>query len=259
MADITLFDFDGLDVRLTMQNGEPWWVASDVCYILGLSNVSSAVSVLDTDEKSKLNLDLPGKPWLINEFGLYSLILNSRKPAAKGFKRWITHEVIPTIRKTGEYSVNKQRENLEKSILPKATLKDIDYVSRMMGRAYGKPYQQSYINHQLKRHHPHLLGPAPTTEDRASLKSAKALLTPTEIAQQLGLKYKSGNPNPRKVNQMLEELGYQENIQGKWSATELGQKYCDRKPVDTDSRSDKDQLFWYLTVIPILQEHVTPA
>ncbi|MCK8827708.1 hypothetical protein MWH25_08120 [Natroniella acetigena] len=82
-----------------------WFVAKDVCDALGLSNPSVAVNRLDDDERAKFNLGRQGKTNFVNEHGLYNLVLGSRKPEAKKFKRWITHEVIPSIRKTGNYSI----------------------------------------------------------------------------------------------------------------------------------------------------------
>ena len=95
-------------VRSVMIDTEPWWVARDVCAVLDIRNVADALSSLDEDEKGVATTDTPGGPQqmaIINEPGLYSLILRSRKPQAKAFKRWITHEVIPSIRRTGSYSV----------------------------------------------------------------------------------------------------------------------------------------------------------
>ena len=98
---------------LTDQHGEPWWIASEVCAVLELDNVSRAVSRLDADEKTDLTLsDVTGRPQemlIINESGLYSLILGSRKKSAKDFKRWVTHEVLPQIRKTGKYTTDVDR------------------------------------------------------------------------------------------------------------------------------------------------------
>ena len=121
-------------VRVVMKGGEPWFVAKDVCNVLELENVGQALTCLDDDEKTSIapniitadvgfdammqKAHLPmhavipeagrgGRPLsLISEPGLYSLILRSRKPEAKAFKRWITHEVIPSIRKTGAYATN---------------------------------------------------------------------------------------------------------------------------------------------------------
>lgn len=87
-----------------MRNGEPWFVAKDVCDVLGLSDVSMSLRGLDDDEKGASTICTLGgnqRVYVINEPGLYSLILRSRKKEAKEFKRWITHEVLPTIRKTG--------------------------------------------------------------------------------------------------------------------------------------------------------------
>ncbi|MCS1351187.1 Bro-N domain-containing protein [Mechercharimyces sp. CAU 1602] len=101
-----VFDYNGSDVRTLTQNGEPWFVAKDVCEVLDISNHRDAVYRLDDDERGSVLVDtLGGKQEVaaINEPGLYTLILRSRKPEAKTFKRWITHEVIPTIRKTGQY------------------------------------------------------------------------------------------------------------------------------------------------------------
>ena len=91
------------EIRTLSLNGEPWFVAVDVCIALDLSNPTIAVSRLDEDERAKFNLGRQGDATIVNEPGLYTLVLGSRKPEAKAFKRWITHEVIPAIRKHGAY------------------------------------------------------------------------------------------------------------------------------------------------------------
>lgn len=95
------------NVRIVMKEQEPWFVAKDVCNCLEINNSRQALIRLDDDEKSSviLNDGTPGNPEksIVNEYGLYSLVLSSRKPEAKEFKRWITHDVIPQIRKTGQY------------------------------------------------------------------------------------------------------------------------------------------------------------
>lgn len=100
------FPETGSPVRVLTIDGEPWWVARDVCDILGIRNAADALSSLDDDEKGLANTDTLGgvqQMATINEPGLYSLILRSRKPQARTFKRWITHDVIPSIRRTGAY------------------------------------------------------------------------------------------------------------------------------------------------------------
>ena len=96
-------------VRVKLINGEPWFVAADVCGALEIGNPSQALKRLDEDEKGIISNDTPGgnqDMLSVNEPGLYTLVLGSRKPEARAFKRWITHEVIPAIRKTGSYSLS---------------------------------------------------------------------------------------------------------------------------------------------------------
>lgn len=100
-------------VRTLNLNGEPWFVAVDVCSVLDLSNPTIAVSRLDEDERAKFNLGRQGDATIVNEPGLYTLVLGSRKPEAKAFKRWITHEVIPSIRKHGAYMTDSLLDALE--------------------------------------------------------------------------------------------------------------------------------------------------
>lgn len=100
------FFFDGAQVRVVSREGEPWFVLADVCRVLEIANARDAAGRLDEDEKGVVTTDTPGGPQqttIINESGLYSLILTSRKPEAKRFKKWVTGTVLPTIRKTGGY------------------------------------------------------------------------------------------------------------------------------------------------------------
>lgn len=94
------------NVRIILQDNEPWFVAKDVCDCLEHTNTTMALQRLDDDERAKLNLGRQGETNVISEYGLYSLVLSSRKPEAKEFKRWITHDVLPALRRTGSYSLN---------------------------------------------------------------------------------------------------------------------------------------------------------
>lgn len=112
MNDVTIFRKDEFGaVRAVTLEGEPWFVAADVCRTLGLGNSSDVIKRLDEDERTLVSIEgasngLPVNA--VNEPGLYALILGSRKPEAKAFKRWITHEVIPEIRKTGGYIAGQE-------------------------------------------------------------------------------------------------------------------------------------------------------
>ena len=97
------------EIRVVEKEGQPWFVAKDVCGILEIQNTTDATKRLDADEVTRFNLGgLTGETNLVNEYGLYSLILGSRKPEAKKFKRWVTHEVLPSIRKNGGYIANQE-------------------------------------------------------------------------------------------------------------------------------------------------------
>lgn len=108
MNDLRVFNYEGASVRVIDRNGEPWFVGKDVAEVLGYSNPSKAL-IDHVDEEDKLNnesLSSLGQRggWLINESGLYSLILSSHLPSARQFKRWVTSEVLPSIRKHGIYA-----------------------------------------------------------------------------------------------------------------------------------------------------------
>lgn len=108
MNQLQRFMYSNQEVRSAVIDGQPWFVAKDVCDVLEISNNRDALNRLDEDEKDVVSTDTLGgmqNVSVVNEPGLYSLILGSRKPEAKQFKRWITHEVIPSIRKTGGYMI----------------------------------------------------------------------------------------------------------------------------------------------------------
>lgn len=131
-SNILPFKFGQADVRaLQDESGEPWFVAKDVCEVLGFEHAPHAMRMLDEDEKGVRNMDtLGGKQNLtiINESGLYSLILRSRKTEAKRFKKWVTAEVLPSIRKHGMYATAQTVENMlsdpETAIKMLQTIKD---------------------------------------------------------------------------------------------------------------------------------------
>ena len=113
--ELQVFFYEGNEVRTVQRGGEPWWVLRDVCDILEIGNSGNVAARLDEDEKGIHTVDtLGGKQELtiISESGLYSTILLSRKPEAKKFKRWITHEVLPTIRKHGAYVTSAKLEEM---------------------------------------------------------------------------------------------------------------------------------------------------
>lgn len=110
------------EIRTITKDNEPWFVASDICRSLDLSNPTMAMQRIDDDEKAKFNLGLSGgETNCVNEYGLYSLALASRKKEAKDFKRWITHEVLPSIRKNGGYIAGQETMS-DEELMAKALL-----------------------------------------------------------------------------------------------------------------------------------------
>lgn len=114
MSELQIFNNEQFGkIRVVEIENEPWFVASDVCKILDLGNTSQVLSRLDDDEKNTIILNEgignPNKS-IVNEYGLYNLVLTSRKKEAKEFKRWVTHEVLPAIRKHGAYMTEKTLE-----------------------------------------------------------------------------------------------------------------------------------------------------
>ncbi|MHC5719607.1 MAG: BRO-N domain-containing protein, partial [Nostoc sp.] len=109
MTNLSVFNFDSHKIRSLGSAIEPWFVAVDICEVLGIQNTTQAIDKLDNDERYMFNIGRQGEAWCVNESGLYSLVLTSRKPQAKRFKKWLTSEVIPAIRKTGIYSIPAQQ------------------------------------------------------------------------------------------------------------------------------------------------------
>ena len=112
MTSLTQFAFNSQQVRVISVNGDPWFVAQDVCNILDLGNVSKACKPLKDREKNTITLSdgIAGNPTtlIISESGLYRLTMKSRKPQAEPFQDWVCEKILPTIRKTGKYEVNPQ-------------------------------------------------------------------------------------------------------------------------------------------------------
>lgn len=139
-----VFEYQGVPVRTVVKDGEVWFVAKDVCEILEHSNPSKAVKdLVDEDDLTTGYpiVDSIGRTQhatLVNEPGLYSLILGSRKPEAKQFKRWVTHEVLPSIRRTGKYTLPSAEEFAE------------EHPARLLlsGRTWGQKYSAMQIHRE---------------------------------------------------------------------------------------------------------------
>lgn len=175
MNDIQIFNFQSNEVRVVKDdNGEPWFVAKDVCDVLGLTNSRVAVSPLDEDEKGVSKVYTPSgeqKMCVINESGLYALVIRSNKPNARKFRKWVTSEVLPSIRKHGGYIAANGTESVEEL-----------YMRAMESLHAALERQKAITAEQTKQ----LEQQAPDVEYCNTVLAAKNLHTVNSIATHLG-------------------------------------------------------------------------
>jgi prophage antirepressor-like protein len=269
-VSIILFHFESNEIRFVGTAEKPKWVAADICKVLGISNPSQCLSEFTRSQADITSVDTRSEDGTVQsrdlltvtEAGMYRLIFKSRKPIAEQFQNWVCEEVLPSIRKTGAYSISNDRENLEKQFRPKASVRDnLDAIKILKAGGHDKNYIQRLTIQMAKAICPGIEPPQPT--ELISLATTRALLTPTKIAEELGWFCRTGkcSGNAQKVNSLLKELGYQDMVAGRWSATDkaISANLVDRKPVETNSRTQKDQLLWSADIVLILKEHSVPT
>ena len=131
---LQIFDFNKNRVRVIDRDAEPWFVARDLCSILGIINVSQAVQTLDDDEKDTISVtysdNKPHKLLIISESGMYALVFQSKKPVAKKFSKWVRKVVLREIRKTGSFNANKGKTELE--LLLEAQERSVETLKKMV-------------------------------------------------------------------------------------------------------------------------------
>lgn len=203
MNNLTVWNYSNSEVRTVMIDNEPWWVLADVCKVLEIKNSRDIFARLDEDEKGVGSIDTLGgvqKMNIVNESGLYSIILRSDKPQAKPFRKWVTSEVLPSIRKHGAYMT---QETLEAAILnPDYLIKLATVLKEEKDRRQAleiENAQQKQIIGELK----------PRADYTDRILSNKGLVTITQIAKDYGM---SG----RKMNKLLEDLHVQYKQSGQW-------------------------------------------
>jgi prophage antirepressor-like protein len=250
MQEVVPFDFQGKSVRVIQDaEGNLWWVATDVCKVLGIANPSDAIKRLDDDEKMTLEIseslinhglsnNAPGTRLnLVNEPGLYHLILRSNKPEAKEFRRWITHEVIPSLRKTGSYSLPSSaapapaitvpilREEIENNKMLAELIRSYSQIYTAIG-IRGAQKRLAIEQALFQRHGIELgkvaplPGPAQTSNGRYAVVVEDRLVSPTQLGAALGI-------GAREVNRLLEEKGLQVRQDKDWVPTKQGRDLSD--------------------------------
>ncbi len=255
--NLTTFNFKQVNVRtVTDEQGNPWFIAADVCAVLEIGNVTMAMKRLDDDEQALISIEglnrgnVPTNT--VNESGLYSLILTSRKPEAKNFKKWVTSEVLPSIRKTGSYSVPKQQQQPEKiSFNEAAAGLEIIYrslnvsESGKLGLFRGLAEDYGVNPNRL---------PAYAIDAPAATVTAGSSETTASLTEILKL---TNTPLSAAVaNRKLHELGLLKQNSRKssngqykkfWSVTEEGLKYG--KNVTSDLNPRETQPHWYVNTM----------
>lgn len=246
---IVPFDFEGRAVRvITDAQGEPWFVAADVCAILQLPDTHKAIARLDDDEKDRNSIPTPGgvqEMSVVSESGLYSLVLGSRKPEAKRFKRWITHEVLPSIRKTGSYATPGSLASLPAPTQDCVTaiLLIGDAVAKVPGVKVGIAMAATLTCIQENT--------GLTVETlRRTLPAANepiCSLNATQLGKLVGLSAKT-------TNLRLAALGLQlRNDRDEWELTEAGESWAEAMPYSRNGHSGY-QILWNPEVATQLRE-----
>lgn len=219
MNDLTVFKFEGTrEVRTVLKDGEPWFVAKDICVALNiLWQGSKSLDFLDEDEKGVGFFPTPGgdqEMVIISESGLYTLIVRSNKPEAKAFRKWVTSEVLPTIRKTGQYTVTATNMISEEfTSRAFAALRSIAVTAGLEGNA-----ATVSADNAMKRIHN--ISPLNLLQIELKTPDQQRLLTPTQIAERLKL---SG---PREANLILAAKGFQIKEGKQWLPTDTGKPFA---------------------------------
>lgn len=130
MNELQIFNYNGNEVRTVQIDGEPWWVLKDVCGVLDIEQPTRVAERLEEDEVSQTHvIDSLGRKqntYIINESGLYNVILRSDKPQAKPFRKWVTNEVLPSIRKTGGYQLPQMSKELRAIIMQDQKIQEVE-------------------------------------------------------------------------------------------------------------------------------------
>jgi prophage antirepressor-like protein len=263
MTDIVPFNFEGNNVRVIVRDGAPWFVLSDVAKVLGYRDSSNAARVLDDDEKDTHIVSTPGgtqNVTVANESGLYHLVLKSRKPEAKPFRKWVTADVLPSIQKTGQYSTEQQ--------LPtKMDHREVREVRLLFQRCTGIAKSAGLTGNQMLMSANTATRKMTGTDLLAAMGLDKMVsptqapdLTPTDIGKRLG------NLSSRQVNEALCQMGFQvrhRSGSGKiyYEATDkgihVGAVYKDTGKRHGDGTPVK-QLQWASGIVDVLRGGMTP-
>ena len=233
------------NVRVVIKDGEAWFVAVDVCKALEIQNTTQAVAKLDDDERAMFNIGRQGETNIVNEYGLYNLILGSRKPEAKQFKRWITHDVLPSIRKHGKYELPKIAPHPRcKTRLIGTAIKDIGLTARMIQEVFHVREGLALSKATVLIEMTYGVDLEPVKELLPPAEHDVGSLTPTQLAKMIG------DTTNRAVNKALVELGFQVKTDKGYELTDAGKEYGEMVPFTSkNSKHTGYQPKWNTKVI----------
>lgn len=229
------------EIRGLIINSEPWFVAKDVCKGLDLSDTSRAVARLDDDEKGTASIRTLGSEQdllIVNEPGLYRLILSSRKQEAKAFQRWVTHEVLPSIRKAGSYRISNQPLQGNEVALVGKMSEDIE---KLFAVKHGIAISQAIdiVNKNCK---------VDLNNLKQLLPHETGYLNATTIGRRL-----DGLPS-RLVNKELQSACLQYKDGKSWRLTALGFEFGEEVPYIAPDGHSRYQIRWNEKVVDYLKE-----
>lgn len=255
--DIQIFNNDQFgQLRTVVIDNEPWFVGKDVAVALGYSRSADALKAhVSDDDKLTRRFTESGQSremYIINESGVYSLVFGSKLESAKEFKHWVTHDVLPSIRKTGAYQIPQLTPNPHyRTRMIGTAVRDIGKTRDAIMEVFAvKPGMATAVGIETVCES-YGIDPAPFRKLIPSEENP-GYLNATMIAERMGLKFKTGRSDPAKANKLLESAGLQERHGDKWHLTEKGKAYGEEKPYTRNGHSDY-QIVWNDSVFDALR------
>ena len=252
MSNLIPFEFESHALRVNMDAaGQPWFVAADVCAALALPETHKAIARLDDDEKGRNSIPTPGgsqEMSVVNESGLYNLVLGSRKPEAKRFKRWVTHEVLPAIRKTGTYASAASATSV--ATVPSVTHDRVNAllsIGEAIARVPGVKPGIAMAAVLTSIHENTGLALESLRKVLPAANEPICSLNPTQLGELTGM-------SARGVNQRLQSLGFQfKNDRDEWELTDSGKTWAEVLPFSRNGHSGY-QILWNPAVVEQMRE-----
>jgi len=240
MEELQVWQYNAHEIRTVTKDGEPWFVAKDVCDVLELVNPSRVTDALEESEKGMTSVNTLGgvqSMTIVNESGMYALVFKSRKTEAKAFRLWVTGTVLPAIRKTGSYSLPSSKNVY--GIL-RGLVDDLERQDQQIAEANAKVDQVSQRVDKIAQGIPAL--PVPES-------AALEYVTPTQIGRMF-----SPRMSGIETNKRLQFAGLQYRVGGEWVPSDKGKDYVKTLPVQLENGKCVYQLHWQRRIFDMICE-----